>query len=92
MSKESKTKAKKLRTTDLGYDLQPDPNNPNIGKIFINESLTSRLKNLLRLTKIKKQEMNIKFIWTRNGSIFLRKDEKAQALKVNFIADLDKIE
>ena len=89
MSKESKTKAKKLRTTDLGYDLQPDP---NIGKIFINESLTSRLKNLLRLTKIKKQEMNIKFIWTRSGSIFLRKDEKAPALKVNFIADLDKIE
>ena len=82
MSKESKTKAKKLRTTDLGYDLQPDPNNPNIGKTFINESLSSRLKNLLRLTKIKKQEMNIKFIWTRNGSIFLRKDEKAPALKM----------
>ena len=92
MSKESKTKAKKLRTTDLGFALQSDSTNPNQGKIYINESLTSRIKNLLRLTKIKKQEMNFKFIWTRNGSIFLRKDEKAPVFQVNFIADLDNIE
>ncbi len=44
MSKETKSKAKKLRISDLGFTLNPTAADPNKGKVFINESLTSRKK------------------------------------------------
>ncbi len=93
MAKETKLELKKLRVSDLGYPLPPhDPKLPTLGKIFINESLTNRLKNLLRLTKLKKRELEYKYVWSRNGKIYLRKDDNANAVLINFATDLDKLE
>eukprot|EP00794_Sanderia_malayensis_P020922 gene20922-22977_t len=41
-------------------------------------------KNLLRLTKIKKRELDYKFVWTRNGSIYIQKNESARYRKLTF--------
>eukprot|EP00794_Sanderia_malayensis_P018345 gene18346-20188_t len=56
-SKQSKAGCRKMSTSDLGFH-PSSPSSPTADKIFINESLTSRNNNLLRLAKIKKQKCN----------------------------------
>ena len=57
-------------------------------RIFINESLTKinrrRFNQCLRF----KKENNLKFIWTKNGITYLRKDEGTQAFAIKTEADL----
>eukprot|EP00794_Sanderia_malayensis_P001027 gene1027-350_t len=84
--KEVKNQVKKLKAIDLGFTESSDQ------RLFINESLTQRNKNLLHLTKIKKRELEFKFVWTRNGNIFIRKNESSPVKKINFISDLDSLE
>eukprot|EP00794_Sanderia_malayensis_P002865 gene2865-3312_t len=63
LSKDVKAEIRKIRISDLGYPMpQRNASNSNIGKIYVNESLTSHLKNLLCLTKIKKRELNYKYV------------------------------
>ena len=93
LSKDSKRAMKKIKIQDIGYPMpQREGNNWNSGKIFINESLTSRLKNLLRLSKLKKRELDYKYVWSRNGKIYVRKDDNADFVSINFAADLEKLE
>ncbi len=73
LSKEAKSLNRKLKISDLGYQMAGGSGSDNNGKIFINESLTSPNKNLLRLTKIKKRDLDYKLVWTRNGVVFARK-------------------
>ncbi len=73
LSKGAKTNAEKISIAYLGFELPTQSGSTNDGKIFINESLTLRNKNLLRLSKIKKRELDFKFDWSRNGIIFLKK-------------------
>eukprot|EP00794_Sanderia_malayensis_P016317 gene16317-17960_t len=84
--KEVKNQIKKLKAINLGFTESSDQ------RLFINESLTQRNKNLLRLTKIKKRELEFKFVWTRNGNIFIKKNESSPVKKINFISDLDSLE
>ena len=88
LEKNAKIKAKKLKAADLGFEQQSDAGR----RLFINESLTQRNKNLLRLTKLKKNELDYKFVWTRNGNIFVRKNETAPIKKINFTSDLDSLQ
>lgn len=44
-------------------------------KLYINESLTSKLRELLYEVKTFKRNNKSKFVWTRNGKVFLRKDD-----------------
>ncbi len=92
LSRDVTTELRKLIVLDLGFEMpQRDTTSSNTGKVYINESLTSRLKNLLRLTKLKKRELDYKYVWTRNGKIHLRKDENADVKMVNFATDLDNL-
>ena len=63
-----------------------DPGNRNYKfrskSIFINEHLTAFNKNLFRLAKVKKDELQYKFLWTRGGKIFLRKDEHSVVTQI----------
>ena len=45
------------------------------GNIYINEQLTPNNRKIFALTAAKKRELNYKFLWTKNGIVFLRKDE-----------------
>ena len=48
-------------------------------RVFINESLTPYRKQLLRRINDYKKENVYKFVWTRNGKIFLKKNEASRA-------------
>lgn len=64
-------------THDFGLNVERAP-----AKIFINESLTRRNKELFRLAQNFKNENGFRFLWTRNGSIFIRKSEQSKVIKV----------
>ena len=51
--------------------------------IYFNEHLTSKNKNLFNLAKQKQNANNYKFLWTRNGKIFLRKTENSAVIKID---------
>ena len=51
--------------------------------IYINEHLTTRNKHLFNLAKDKKRSKNYKFLWTRNGKIFIRKDERSDPITID---------
>jgi hypothetical protein len=61
-------------------------------RVFINENLNFFYKDLLWRAKEKAKETGFKFVWTRRGKIFARKDEISAVIRVNSHADLDKLE
>ena len=52
------------------------------GKIFINESLTAKRKALIRELKSKKEEYHFKYVWSKKGTIFIRRDENSRAIRI----------
>ena len=79
----ARNRLKDITTKDLGYDQS--------NKIFINENLTERRKELFwECLKFKKQE-NYSFIWTINGRICLRKNQESRVNVINSKDDLRKL-
>ncbi|CAB3241478.1 unnamed protein product [Arctia plantaginis] len=62
----------KLNTKLLGYGDKESP-------VYVSEHLTPANKSLHAATRIAAKEKNYKFIWVRNGKIFIRKEENAPA-------------
>ncbi len=65
LTKKAKSSLKKLSTSDLGFQQEGEEEatqESNGKKIYINESLTRRNKDLLRVTKIKARELEYKYI------------------------------
>ncbi len=63
----------------------------NDGKFFINESLTSNCKALIRDLKSKKDEYGFKYVWSKKETIFICRDENSCAIRITTIADLNKL-
>ena len=76
---------KPFRGDKLGFKDLPEC------KIYINESLTKRNKDLMYKVRMKKQENNWKFIWSRNRTIYARKDENSEFLRINDEKDIGKM-
>lgn len=57
---------------------------------FVNERLTKENRLLFRQTKLRASEHNFRFVWVRDGSILVRKAEKAPAILIRSPGDLDK--
>ena len=55
------------KASDLGYQQQ--------SRIYINESLTQKGRMLLKKVKEFKNNHHYKFLWTRHGKVFLKKNE-----------------
>ena len=61
------------------------------GKLFLNENLPKNLKILLgKANKIRK-EKNYKFIWTKNGTILVRKTDNCNVISISRPSDIEKI-
>lgn len=60
-------------------------------KIYVNENLTARTKTLFWLTKNKATENQYRFVWVRNGRIYVKKQEGAALIRIRCEADLSKI-
>lgn len=59
--------------------------------IYVNEHLTAYNKKLLWETKSRCREIQFKFIWTKDGKIFARKDEKERAYRIRSEDDIKKL-
>ena len=58
---------------------------------FINENLTQRRKHLFWQAKQKVKKLNYEYIWTKNGQIFVRKNENEDKILVKTENDLNKL-
>uniref|UniRef100_A0A147BAN2 Putative crack-1 is transposable element n=1 Tax=Ixodes ricinus TaxID=34613 RepID=A0A147BAN2_IXORI len=60
-------------------------------KIFINENLTKSVRELLWSARQWAKEKNYKFVWVKNGKIFVRQSEHRAVIRINRQEDLLKI-
>lgn len=69
-------------------------NKPNTDhkKVFINDYLCNYMKQLYDQTKQLKAKLNIKFVWTKNGTILARKNEDSPVMKIKNHQDLLELE
>ncbi|KAG8252387.1 hypothetical protein J6590_058551 [Homalodisca vitripennis] len=75
---------RQLKDTDLGFSSE--------NSVYINESLTSSTRDLLKLIKIEAKEKNFTQVWTSICSIFVRKEkEKGEFIKILSVNDQDKM-
>lgn len=58
-------------------------------KVFINHSLTQNKRYLLKCATKCKTECNVKYLWIRNGNIFMRKLDGSDIKVINNTTDLD---
>ncbi|XP_054721283.1 uncharacterized protein LOC129231060 [Uloborus diversus] len=60
-------------------------------KIFINEHVTRKVKELHFIARKFKSENDYKFVWMKGGKVFLRKSENDRVTQVRRKEDLDKL-
>lgn len=61
-------------------------------KIYVNDYLCSYYKELFENTKKIKTTHNVKFVWTKNGKIFVRQKENSPIYKVKNYNDLSELQ
>ena len=69
-------------------------NNQNRGQPmqFINESLTKFNKEIFKSCLSFKKQNRIKYIWTKHGVTFLKRDDDCQAVPIKSLVELKKLE
>lgn len=75
--------SKNLLAKNCGFD--------ESNKVYIQETLSMYKKTLLFKTKELKNNGSVKYVWVRDGSIMVRKEEGGVIVHINTIFDLDKI-
>lgn len=63
----------------------------DLPRLFLNDNLTRTNKALFWQTRTRGKEKRYRFIWVKNGKIFAKKDEGHPLIRVNCVADVDKI-
>ncbi|CAG4925283.1 unnamed protein product [Colias eurytheme] len=71
----------KLNSTHLGCETQRSP-------VYVMEHLSPANKALHAATRIKAKEMGYKYVWVRNGKIFVRKTDGAEYIYISRIVGL----
>lgn len=64
---------------------------PGDAAIYINEHLTVVRKALFYKAKLFRDDKGYKYLWTRNGKIFLKKSDNSKAILINMYTDFDKL-
>ena len=78
---------KKLRSIKISAR-QVNPRFPDL-PVYFNEHLAPEIKNIFFHARKAKTELKFKFCWTRDGKIFLRKDESSKIFRINSLDDLN---
>lgn len=76
-------KSKGITSNDLGFE-------GNSTKVFINEHLTIANKILLNNCRKRAKEQDIKFVWVKNCSVYMRHHEKSPSAAITSDEDLEK--
>ena len=64
----------------------------NITKVFINENLTPKNKNMFYKANCFRKDKNWKFVWTNNGVVYLREKEGSNAFPIRNLIDIKKLD
>lgn len=59
--------------------------------VYINESLTKKRRQLFNAARKVKNEKKYKYLWVRNGKLFMRKDDGDKVIIINNDTDLTKL-
>ncbi|KAL4715887.1 hypothetical protein ACJJTC_014619 [Scirpophaga incertulas] len=62
-----------------------------VQKIYINEHLTPKNKQLFRMCRIEASKQNFKYVWIKNGTILARKTDSSPIFAVRSEQDVKKI-
>jgi hypothetical protein len=62
--------------------------NGSTAKVYINEQLTNINRRLLWLAKQKGREMRYKYIWSKNGKVFARRDDEMSVIYIKNEGDI----
>ena len=62
-----------------------------MNNLFRNENLSSKRSELLAKTRKAKYEAKYKYLWTKNGNIFVRKSDQVQSLHIKSILRIAKM-
>ena len=54
----------------------------HVNPLFINEHLSPKNRHLFELAREKKNVLNYKFLWTKNGYVYLRRNEQSLVYKI----------
>ncbi|XP_070392916.1 uncharacterized protein [Dermacentor albipictus] len=57
-------------------------------KLYFNENLTAANRELFWLARKKGKEKKYKYVWTKDGNVFAKKEEGASLIRVNDVNDL----
>lgn len=60
-------------------------------KVFINEHLSPENKQLLAKTKEAARAKNYKYVWSREGKVFVRRVDGERCIRVDAVSDLEKL-
>lgn len=74
----------KLNTTHIGYQGEKKP-------IFVSEHLSPANKALHAATRVKAKELGYKYVWVRNGKIFMHKNDLSDLKLIRDTSSLEKI-
>lgn len=66
--------------------------NNNKYQLYINEYLSSIRHNLFHKARLFKNANNYKYLWTKNGNIFIRKENGSKVIRVTMHTDFTRIE
>lgn len=61
-------------------------------KVYINDYLCTYFKQLLEKTKKIQTKCNIKYVWSRNGNVYARYNEKTPIIKIKNYSDIIELE
>ena len=59
--------------------------------IFINDHLSQPNRHLFATAALKKKELNYRFLWTRNGAVFMRENERSSVFKIDTVESLNNL-
>ena len=76
----ARKRLKSITTADFGFSVEK--------KIFINESLTPKNKELFKDCLRFKKDNSFKFLWTNAGKIFLRRNADSPVILINSSVDI----
>ena len=82
--KDAVIEGKKTKRDLVGHDIGFDNSN---AKIYVNDHLTVFNKNLFWLAR-SARNVGFKFAWTKNGKVYLRKEENSPVLKIAKPSDI----
>lgn len=69
---QARANLKTYNSTNLGFERE--------NKLYVNECLTSKSRNILKQAKEIQKQHKYKYVWTKYGKVYMRKDQHSDAI------------